>query len=773
MNQNERKTVVRRMILLIAAACAVMGLFVLRLIFLQLVNGDDFKAQATNTTDYNFTVTAARGDIVDSSGRRIATSTTSYNVALNKLLMGDRDLDTMLQQIVELLRENGESWNDTLLIGQPDAAGHYEFTDDDTSTSDQKQLADMKDTLGLQQYATADDVMEMLVEKNNLQGFSLEWQRVLAGIHYEMDRQAFSNVNNFVMAENVSAAAVATIKEHSLQLPGVEIVETSARSYEQSDIIPAVLGRVGKITAEKWKVTDSDGNVTYPLREKGYNMNDILGISGLESAYEDELRGKDGVETITRNSDGVIVDTQLTTVPEPGHTVQLTIDSNFQRAVDKALAENIDMINRVYNTGDMKAAAAAAVVIDVKDGGVLAASNYPSFDQNLYATNYSEYSSDPGLPLFNRALQGLYTPGSTFKPAVAVAALDSGLINQYSTVFCNGVYNYFKDYHPKCTRHGHSGNIDVVTAIKWSCNIFFYDVGRRLTSDVYDAYAYKLGLGQRTGVEVSEATGRLTTKNDSNYTASLDVQAAIGQGNTVVTPIQLATYAATLANNGVRYRTHFVKAILDTNTGEVLSETQPEVMDVIEGTGNTFELVREGMKQVPSTISGKISSYPIAIACKTGTPQRSETYAPGKHYLNAMMVAYLPADDPEIAIGISIEYGGYGARAGDLVVDIANAYFAMKDGTLEKQAEEEAAQSQADQQAADTQQSTGTANGTQTTTGTANAAGTAGTSGTAQPTQTEPSAQPATAETELPAAEPDTEDNPDAIAPETLPQETD
>lgn len=773
MNQNERKTVVRRMILLIAAACAVMGLFVLRLIFLQLVNGDDFKAQATNTTDYNFTVTAARGDIVDSSGRRIATSTTSYNVVLNKLLMGDRDLDTMLQQIVELLRENGESWNDTLLIGQPDAAGHYEFTDDDTSTSDQKQLADMKDTLGLQQYATADDVMEMLVEKNNLQGFSLEWQRVLAGIHYEMDRQAFSNVNNFVMAENVSAAAVATIKEHSLQLPGVEIVETSARSYEQSDIIPAVLGRVGKITAEKWKVTDSDGNVTYPLRDKGYNMNDILGISGLESAYEDELRGKDGVETITRNSDGVIVDTQLTTVPEPGHTVQLTIDSNFQRAVDKALAENIDMINRVYNTGDMKAAAAAAVVIDVKDGGVLAASNYPSFDQNLYATNYSEYSSDPGLPLFNRALQGLYTPGSTFKPAVAVAALDSGLINQYSTVFCNGVYNYFKDYHPKCTRHGHSGNIDVVTAIKWSCNIFFYDVGRRLTSDVYDAYAYKLGLGQRTGVEVSEATGRLTTKNDSNYTASLDVQAAIGQGNTVVTPIQLATYAATLANNGVRYRTHFVKAILDTNTGEVLSETQPEVMDVIEGTGNTFELVREGMKQVPSTISGKISSYPIAIACKTGTPQRSETYAPGKHYLNAMMVAYLPADDPEIAIGISIEYGGYGARAGDLVVDIANAYFAMKDGTLEKQAEEEAAQSQADQQAADTQQSTGTANGTQTTTGTANTAGTAGTSGTAQPTQTEPAAQPATAETELPAAEPDTEDNPDAIAPETLPQETD
>lgn len=683
MNENERKVVVRRMLLLIAVACIIMGLYAFRLIFLQLVNGDSFKAKATNTTDYKFTVTAARGNIVDSTGKRIATTSTSYNVVLNKLQMGDQDLDTMLQQIVELLRKNDEKWLDTLLISEPDAAGNYTFTDSADSTSDQKTLADMKETLGLQQYATANDVMEMLVEKNHLESFSLPWQRVLAGIHYEMDRQAFSNVNNFVMAENVSQVTVATIKEHSLTLPGVEIVETSTRSYEQGDILPAVLGRVGKITAEKWKVTDENGQVTYPLKEKGYNMNDVIGISGLESVYEDELRGKDGVETITRNSDGVIVDTKITTVPEPGHTVQLTINSDFQRAVDKALANNIDMINRVYNTGDMKAAAGAAVVLDVKDGSVLAASNYPSFDQNLYATNYSEYSADPSLPLFNRALQGLYTPGSTFKPAVAVAALDSGLINQYSTVNCTGVYTYYKDYHPRCTRHGHSGNIDVVTAIKWSCNIFFYDVGRRLTSDVYDAYAYKLGLGQRTGVEVNEAVGRLTQKTDKNYTSSLDVQAAIGQGNTVVSPIQLATYAATLANNGVRYRTHLVKAILDTNTGEVLSETQPEVMDIIEGNGNTFELVRQGMTLVPSTISGKISSYPIAIACKTGTPQRSETYASGKHYLNAMMIAYLPADDPEIAIGITVEYGGSGPRTGDLVVDIANAYFAMKDGTLE------------------------------------------------------------------------------------------
>ena len=685
MNQEERKTAIRRMRVLVAAACILMLLYGLRLIFLQLVNGDDFKSQATNTTDYKFTVTAARGDIVDSRGERIATSVTSYNVVLNKLLMGDEDLDGMLQKIVELLRANGESWNDTLLISQPDAAGNYTFTAEEGSTRDQKALAAMKDNLGLQQYATANDVMEKLVEDYDLASFPLSWQRTLGGIHYEMQLQAFSNVNNFIMAENVSEATVATIKEHSLSLPGVEIVETSTRSYEQSAVLPHVLGRVGKITAEKWKVTDENGQTTYPLREKGYNMNDIIGISGLESAYEDELRGKDGVETITRNSDGVIVDTALTTVPEPGHTVQLTIDNRFQKAVDKALASNIEMINRTYNANSTKAAAGAAVVVDVKTGAVLAASNYPSFDQNLYATQYSEYSADESLPLFNRALQGLYTPGSTFKPAVVIAALDTGLINRYSTVNCTRVYTYYKDYRPKCTQHGHgNGPIDVVNAIKWSCNVFFYDVGRRLTSDVYDAYAYKLGLGQRTGVEVSEATGHLTTKNDSNYMESLDIQAAIGQGNTVVTPVQLATYAATIANRGTRYRTHFVKAILDSNTGEVLQETQPEVMDVIEDKGETFDLIQQGMIGVSQTISA-LANYPYTIACKTGTPQRSEGYYSGssyRHYTNTMMIAYGPTEDAQIAIGIVVEYGGGGARAGNLVADIFNAYFAMQDGTL-------------------------------------------------------------------------------------------
>ncbi len=678
---DEHKVVVRRLALLIAASAAIFGLYALRLIFLQLVHGEEYAARATSTTEYRFNVTAARGDIVDSAGRRIATSTTCYNVVLSRLLIGSNDLNETIRSAVEILQAGGESWNDTLLIGYADGAGHYAFTGAADSERDQNAIAAVKEALGLQQYATADDVMERIVAEYELEGYDSTWQRILGGIRYQMEQEAFSNVNNFTLAENVSDRTVATVKEHSLTLPGVEIAETSVRSYTDGTILPHVLGRVGKITAEMWRVTDENGQTTYPLRDRGYAMNDVIGISGLESAYEEQLRGQDGVETITRDSDGVIIDTSITTEPQPGKTVMLTVNSEFQKAVDEALARNVQQIAATYN---VDASAGAVVVIDVKNGGILACSNYPSYDQNLYSTQYSEYSSDPGLPLYNRALQGLYTPGSTYKPSVAIAALLSGVIDRTSTVYCNGVYNYFSDYHPRCTRHGHSGDIDVVTAIKWSCNIFFYDVGRRTTSDVYDDYAHRLGLGTPTGVEVSESTGRLTTKEDDNYTASLEVQAAIGQGNTVVTPVQLATYAATIANKGVRYRTHFVKALLDTNTGEVLEETAPEVVEIIPDEVGAFDIVEEGMVGAAQTVAG-LANYPYTIACKTGTPQRSEyrlVNGRRQYYTNSTIIAYGPVEDPQIAVGIVVEYGGGGSRTGELVADIFNAYFFERSGGM-------------------------------------------------------------------------------------------
>ncbi len=689
---DERKQVTRRIFLMMIGGFALLWRFVLRLVSLQLVNGESYLAQATSTSAYTFDITAARGDIVDCYGIRLATSTTYYNAVMNKLLLGDADLNETLQELCEILQASGETWEDTLLISAPDIFGNYTFTSSG-STADEALLTAVKDTLGLQQYASAQNVMDALVEQYALESYALEWQRILAGIRYHMTELEFSNSNNYTLSEGVSDKTVATIKERSLTLQGVEIVETSVRSYPDGTVLPHVLGRVSKITAEQWYVTDDEGNTTRPLAEQGYAMNDTIGISGLESAYESVLRGTDGELQVTKDSEGIIIDNTVTVEPQPGVTVMTTINATLQVEVNEILAKNIASIaaNNVEGAG-AEASAGAVVVIDVKTGDVLAVSNYPSYDQNLYSTNYTDYATDAATPLYNRALMGLYTPGSTFKPSVAASALINGTITASETVYCGGTYTYYSDYQPSCTRYGHSGNINVATALQWSCNIFFYDVGRRLGSELYNATAYSLGLGTKTGVEVSESSGRLTTKEDSNYTNSLEIQAAIGQGNTVVTPIQMATYAASLANGGVRYQTRFVKALLDTNTGEVLEEYEPVVMETIPDEVGAFETVKQGMMAAANTISS-FASYPYTIASKTGSPQRSESYINSvgtqKYYTNSALIAYAPVEAPEIAVATIIEYGGGGSKAAPLVAEVFDAYFFGQGGSASPVPEEE------------------------------------------------------------------------------------
>ena len=686
----ERKTVVRRIVMVIVAAALVLAAYLMRLVYLQLINHETFLAKATRTTTYTRTITAARGEIVDCYGRSIATNTTCYNVIVDKLLLGDGDLNATLKELIGVLQESGESWNDTLLIGAPDEHGSYSFTANPDSESDQRKLAAVKSNLGLQQYATADNVMAALVEKYDLKQEPAAWQRILGGVRYQMEQEGFSNQNTFTLAENVSDRTVATIRERSLTLSGADIAESTARSYPDGTVLPHVLGRVGKITAERWKVENEDGTYSYPLRQAGYAMNDVIGTGGLEEAFESQLRGSDGEAEITLDSSGVILQSETTQEPRPGLTVMTTIDLDFQKKVQQLLEEAI--LNLQQNGGrgtGAEANAGAVVVVDVNTGGILALANYPNYD---ITGNYNEYLADTeGMPLINRAFTGLYTPGSTFKPAVAVAGLLSGNLGGQERITCTGRYTYFSDYQPRCVLHDHGvgSRLDVINALRVSCNIFFYEVGRRCTTDVYNAYAQRLGLGVKTGVEVTESTGRLTTRQDSNYTASLDIQAAIGQGNTVITPVQMATYAATIANKGVRYRTHLVKALVDTNTGEVVQEIEPEVVEAIEDEIGAFDLVEEGMVRACELV-GYVNTYPYTLAIKTGTPQRSEYYMVGntrKYYCNTMMIAYGPVEDAQIAIGIVFEYGSAGAKAGELVTQIFDAYFFEQSGSMTPETE--------------------------------------------------------------------------------------
>ena len=680
MNQEERKTAIRRMRVLVAAACILMLLYGLRLIFLQLVNGDDFKSQATNTTDYKFTVTAARGDIVDSRGERIATSVTGYNVVLNKLLMGDEDLDGMLQKIVELLRANGESWNDTLLISQPDAAGNYTFTAEEGSTRDQKALAAMKDNLGLQQYATANDVMEKLVEDYDLASFPLSWQRTLGGIHYEMQLQAFSNVNNFIMAENVSEATVATIKEHSLSLPGVEIVETSTRSYEQSTVLPHVLGRVGKIYREEYE----------ELKDQGYGLNDTIGKDGLEKAYESYLRGIDGEKAVETNINGDVINETETKEPQPGSNVILTLDLDLQAVAEESLASTIQSIKergqRNHSSGwDVEGG--AAVVIDIDTGGILACASYPTYNLATFNQDYQMLYDDPLKPMFNRAIMGAYPPGSTFKPVTALAALESGTITTSTKIRDEGVYTYYASsgYTPACwiwnDKRGTHGLLDVSGALKYSCNYFFYEASRLMGIDTLNYYAKQLGLGEKTGVELpGEVAGNLAgpesrEANGETWWPGETLQAAIGQSEQQFTPIQMANYMATILNGGTRYRPHFLKQVVSYDYTQVVEEYEPEVLAEMDISESTIEAIKEGMRGVVTddgTAASVFRDYPIAVGGKTGSAQTTASKSQSAH---GVFISLAPYDDPQIAVFVLVEHGGSGGNVAPIVRDIYDAYF--------------------------------------------------------------------------------------------------
>lgn len=701
--REEKKTTRNRLIFLAAVSCAIFVLYLLRMIYLQVINGEKFLSKASNTTDYRFSLTAARGDIVDQDGQPIATNTTSYHLMINQLLMGDADMNKVLQDLVKILQANGETWNDELLISMPDAQGHYTFTNEPGNARQEKMLAEVKENLGRQEYATADNVMKAIVEKFDLQEYDATWQRLLGGIRYQMYSEGFSNRNRFTLAEGISDTTMAIVRENSLNIPGVEIEEKAVRVYPDGTLMPHLVGTVGKIMAEDWKKVDKNGNETKPLADKGYAMNDLIGQSGLESVLEEELRGIDGEKTVTVDINGNIVRSKISKEPQPGLTARLTIRSDFQKAVYESLERTIlNLQQNGVRGGGAEANAGAAVVLDVKTGAVLAMANYPSYDLNLYRSNYDAYAADPAHPLYNRAMMGLYTPGSTFKPAVAIAGLLSNTIGLDERVSCYGFYDYYDDYKPRCTSVAHRGPTDLLTAIKYSCNVFFYDVGRRTTSDVYDEYARRLGMGVRTGLEtdaevgrgLTEYTGRLTTKEDKNYTNSLEIQAAIGQGNTVVTPVQLATYAATLASHGTRYKVHMVDALLDSNTGEVVEQFEPVVMDQIQDNIGAFAAVEQGMVGAAQTNS-VLRNYPYTIASKTGSPQRSESYINNagvrKFFTNSNMIAYGPVEDPQIAVAVVIEFGGGGAKAAPVIADTFDAYFFAQNQANQAQEEDPAA----------------------------------------------------------------------------------
>ena len=452
-------------------------------------------------------------------------------------------------------------------------------------------------------------------------------------------------------------------KADLVQSGAVRAAARGVRTWPNGTLLPHALGFTGPITAEQWPTA----------RRRGLAMDAVIGQSGLEAAYDDLLRGQDGRVLVNTGFDGAVRRTVPLREAAPGATLVLTVDSALQKELQNALLSQIEVLRTTKAAGaGRECRAGAAVVVDVQTGGILAAASVPGFDLNRYRADYAALSTDAAAPLLDRVCQGLYAPGSAFKPAVAAAALTAG-IDPAATVNCTGRYGFYSGYQPGCLQYGHGGPVDLRTALEYSCNIFFYDVGRRLGVDVFSAMARQLGLATPTGVEITEAQGRLTWSSDENYQAGLTLMAAIGQGNTAVTPLQLAAYAAALANCGQRPALHFADRAVNAATGETVWQYAPTFTTVPGGEG-VFGPIRDGMKRMART-TRVLREAPVACAAKTGSPQLADTLPGGGHYVNSVLIGYAPADDPQIAMAVVLEYGGGGSNAAPILRAVLDAVF--------------------------------------------------------------------------------------------------
>ena len=473
------------------------------------------------------------------------------------------------------------------------------------------------------------------------------------------------------LARGLSDADAAALYAAGLPQQGaVWLIPRGQRTWPEGAgaLAPHTLGLTGPITAEQWQ---ADGGA---LRAAGVPMDADIGQSGLEAAWDTLLRGVPGTLAVRAGiGSGEVRSAAVRTAPSPGADLHLYLDAGLQRVVQQALQSELERLRTTKAAGaGREACAGAAAVVDVHTGGVLAAVSWPGYDLAAYRAGYAALAAADDAPLLDRVLWGQYAPGSAFKPAVAACALAAGLITPQDTVYCGGRYTYYAGYRPRCLQISHGGAVDLRTALQYSCNIYFYDVGRRLGVDAFSATAQRLGLAADTGAELPGAAGRLTWSGDENFQNGLELQAAIGQANTAVTPLQLAAYAAALANGGARPVLHFAQSATDPRTGAVVWQAQPAVADTAPGGEAVFGPIREGMVRMAGTLAA-LRGAGVTCAAKTGSPQLPATLPGGGHYTNSVLIAYAPAEAPQIAVAVVLEYGGGGANAGGVLRAVLDA----------------------------------------------------------------------------------------------------
>ena len=699
---------IRTLIIASLLALLLVG-FILVLYNLQIVKGDEYRAASTVKIANTVTVEAARGELLDRYGRSLVSNRATYEITLNSSLMGaEAERNANLLELITICRDNGLEWTDTLPISK-DAP--FTYTDENAlvyTNSEGKVkfsylgalldalplgtdiLSDRWRSADLTAAASVADLGEGLTAEEVIDGLRQYFlideslsdadARALIGVLYELNLRS-QNVKQteYIFAQDVSIDVISAIKERSLT--GVNISATTVRQYNTTSAAH-LLGRVGAI--QDWDA----------YKDKGYNMNDSVGINGMEAAFEDYLRGTSGTLIQEMSTSGKVVseswmvddETGEAMEPEPGNHVMTPLDLRLQEKVEEVLA------NTIENLADTKEKG-AVVVQSVNDGGILAMASYPTYDlSTVYSSTeaYKAVADDPRNPFVNRATSEIYYPGSTFKPLVVIAALEEGLVTPTEKIQDTGALQLpeeehypYGDYHPQCWIYrqyrGTHGWENMADALRDSCNIYFYTLGHRLGIEKIDEYAAMFGLGQKTGLELSEEEGYVAGPDTSAmlgqewYGGNL-LSAAIGQDNTKITMLQLSNYIATLVNGGNRYETHLLKTVKSNDFSETVYEYEAQPVETLNLDPTYVEAVKQGMWEVAndeeSTVDQYLSNLVVEVGAKTGSAQVS-----ADENANAVFVLFAPYDDPEIVISIVVEGGASGANLASATGEIVNYYF--------------------------------------------------------------------------------------------------
>lgn len=678
---------------------------------LQIIDGAAYYEESVNSDPTEESVTAARGNILDRYGRVLVSNRECYNLKISDTrLFSDEveDPNAVILEMINMVEAAGETYIDDLPITKEPP---FEYTD--MTALQRTLLTAYLDSKGLDEDTTAVELMSYFRTRYDIaNSYNAEEMRKIASVRYALNVRYSINTNPYVFVED---ASIDLISDLMGVVGNVVEVETSYVREYNTQYAAHILGYVQAMSEEDMeKYRPQDEN-------SGYDYDTKVGRDGVEYTFEDWLHGTNGTARVTRTSSGTITSTVYTEDPVPGNHVYLTIDIQLQEAVERILETGIyelqlkrDEDNAKYTMeGKLDEVrediqGGAIVVVDVKTGEPLAIASYPTFDLSSIIEDYSDLLEAENDPLFNRALNGAYEPGSTFKPCTAIAGLTENIINTETQIECTGLFTKYADqgYAPACwiytqtdgqLTHGYD---NVTEAIKDSCNVFFYTVADNLGIRKLMEYAKNFGLGESTGIELSETTGNMANPdNHLNYDVDSwvdgdTVQAGIGQSDSMFTPLQLAEYCAAIANGGTRHSAAILKSVRSYDYSRQLYQKETEVLSTVDSADYNWAAIQRGMYLMAnditsssSTVYYALSNYSyngvsLPVAAKTGTSQLGEDKTN-----NAIFMCYAPFDDPEIAIAIVVERGQSGANLSKMARNVLDAYFSL--GTLNTTAERE------------------------------------------------------------------------------------